>query len=776
MRRCLILYGLTCLIGQVLSVRELATAFHGNELVYGVVLAVWLLLFAAGSAGLGRLAGKYSLGVPAFALALAGGGALVPAAVLLARTSRYFLFGGGGIAPSLGGVLLATFVSLAPLCLVLGFFYALACSIASRLDESAASAAARVYLGEAIGTFLGGILLTYILLQAMDALEIALILAATDCLAGFAVWRHSSRAAEKRGWALLACCALFSATALSALSRSPTPYLSFGGVIDLLSLTPRFEGRVLLYSADTIYGRVDVAENHGQEEFYQNGSLVGTTHMDRSAEEAAFLAVLAHPAPGRMLIIGGAVNGVLSKALELPWMKVDDVELDPELVAAARQYGDEAQKAALNPTDRARILTGADGRLVVKRCVERYDVILSAAPNPTTGLINRFYTREFFDEARHALKRDGLLALGLEGTPRSYMSAPQRALAAEILATLQSVFGKSVAAFPSDNRVYFLASKSSSFPDAAAWPLRMRTWGMRPAWLAEGVLAEITNPARALQFQASLKGGAINTDMRPAAYYQELLLWAEAFQIGGTQLLRWALRLDIWSVLFFIAMATGILALAAAFTSRPIRVGLPATRAYAGLAGIVLEMALVFAFQSLYGYVYGQLGILFAAFMLGTAAGAVLAAGFLTSPANFGTLAVCQMALALLAALFVPVLFWLERSGAGIAPIGATVVVPFLNFCVGAIVGVQYPVSVALGAAESDDLPRPGAMAAGLYAMELAGAGVGALLAGAVLIPVLGIFMTCWAICALSLASLPLLALAARRRQRTRGASIGSVG
>ncbi len=776
MRRCLILYGLTCVIGQVLSVRELATAFHGNELVYGVVLAVWLLLFAAGSAGLGRLAGKYSLSVPAFAWALAGGGALVPVTVLLARTSRYFLYGGSGISPSLGGVLLTTFITLAPLCLVLGFFYALACSIVSRLEESAVSAATRVYLGEAAGTFLGGILLTYVLLQMMDAFEIALVLAAVDCLAAFAVWRHSSRAAEKRGWALLACCILFSATAFSALSKSAAPYGAFGGVIDVLSLAPRFEGRVLLHSADTIYGRVDVAENHGQTEFYQNGSLAGTTQMDRSAEEAAFLAVLAHPAPGRMLIIGGAVNGVLSKALELPWMRVDNVELDPELIASARQFGDEAQKAALTPTDRARILTDADGRLVVKRSVERYDVILSAAPNPTSGLINRFYTREFFQEARRALKKDGVLALSLEATPRSYMSAPQGALAADIFATLQSVFGKSVAAFPSDNVIHFLASKSRAFPDTAVWPLRMRAWGMHPAWLTEGVLAEITNPASARQFQARLKGGSINTDMRPAAYYQELLLWADAFQIGGMQLLHWALTLDIWSVLLFIALATGILALAATFSSRPIRVGLPATRAYAGLAGIVLEIVLIFAFQSLYGYVYGQLGILFAAFMLGTAAGAVLAAGWLAPQANFGTLAICQTALALLAALLVPVLFWLEKSGPGMALAGATIVVPFLNFCVGAFVGVQYPVSVALGAAASDNLARPGAMAAGLYAMELAGACAGALLAGTVLVPVLGICMTCWTVCALSLASLPLLALAARRRQRAGGTSISSVG
>src|SRR5208337_3298949 len=110
MRRCLILYGLTCIIGRVLTLRELAITFHGNELVYGAALAVWLLLVALGSGVLGKLAGRRSLGIPAFVLALAGSGALAPAAVLLARTLRYALFGGGAltVTPSLGGVLLAT--------------------------------------------------------------------------------------------------------------------------------------------------------------------------------------------------------------------------------------------------------------------------------------------------------------------------------------------------------------------------------------------------------------------------------------------------------------------------------------------------------------------------------------------------------------------------------------------------------------------------------------------------------------------------------------------
>lgn len=127
----------------------------------------------------------------------------------------------------------------------------------------------------------------------------------------------------------------------------------------------------------------------------------------------------------------------------------------------------------------------------------------------------------------------------------------------------------------------------------------------------------------------------------------------------------------------------------------------------------------------------------------------------------------------MLAAAFVPILSWLAASGGWPGPAGATVLLPLLSLCVGALVGVQYPVSVALGEMHGGDETRPGAVAAGLYALELAGACAGALLAGTVLIPVLGIPGVCWAVAALSLAGLPLLLLAGRRLQ---GDGFGAAG
>lgn len=56
------LIGLTSIIGQVLLMRELVAVFYGNELVFGLILAFWLLWGPVGSWGLARIVGRWRLG------------------------------------------------------------------------------------------------------------------------------------------------------------------------------------------------------------------------------------------------------------------------------------------------------------------------------------------------------------------------------------------------------------------------------------------------------------------------------------------------------------------------------------------------------------------------------------------------------------------------------------------------------------------------------------------------------------------------------------------
>lgn len=750
MRRCLVLYGLTCLVAQVLALRELAVVFQGNELVYGAALAVWLALTAVGSGLLGRLAVRHTLGVPAFALTLAGGGVLAPVTILLARLTRFLVI--GGAAPSLGAVLLAALITFAPLCLLLGFFYALACAVAGRGPEPAPATSARVYGFAALGAFVGGLLLTCLLLNAMSAFEIGLALAALDCLTAFVLWWHTPRAGRYGGWALALLAAAFVAFAISPMNE----------VADFLS--QRFPDRVLRLAVDTPCGRVQVAEAGGQVEFYQNGSRVGVARLDRAAEEAAFLPLLAHPQPRRVLLIGGAAAGVLRKTLELPWLRVDYTDVDPALIATAQEFADPKDREAL-ASPRVTLITDVDARRFIQTTPIRYDIILSAAPEPATAWFNRFYTQEFFLEARRALAANGVFAFALDGAP-ARLNAAQRAEAASLYATARRSFG-SVLVLPSDTGIRFFATPPATAFDTPVWAARMRFWQMHPAWLNETALRDLTNPTRLAALQsalASVRAPALHTDLRPLVYDRWQQRWAEALRVNGVPLLDWARELDLWTALLAVAVVTAVTAAGATFARRPLRVGLPAARMFAGFAGMALELVLILAFQGLYGCAYGQLGLLLGAFMVGVAMGAHLSARSAAQRTDLRMMLVLQTALGVLAAALAPVLGVLSSPAARVMPPWIALVIPLLSLCVGVLVGGQYPLAVAACSAPSRGVEPARTVAAGLYAFELLGAGIGALLATAVLVPALGLVATCWLVCALSMAALPLILLSERKR------------
>jgi spermidine synthase len=191
-----------------------------------------------------------------------------------------------------------------------------------------------------------------------------------------------------------------------------------------------------------------------------------------------------------------------------------------------------------------------------------------------------------------------------------------------------------------------------------------------------------------------------------------------------------------------LAALAGALTLGAAcFRRRPSALVAPATLAASGWAGITLEVVILFAFQGLYGYVYEQLGVLFAAFMVGLAAGCYLAAPRATAGDRLMGLTMAQALLALLAATM-PMLFQ-RFAAAGIGGMGETVGLAALNLVVGGLTGYQFPLAAAVVIED----PSHAAGRSGLvYGLDLAGSSLGALVSGALLIPVLGLASTCSAV------------------------------
>jgi spermidine synthase len=182
--------------------------------------------------------------------------------------------------------------------------------------------------------------------------------------------------------------------------------------------------------------------------------------------------------------------------------------------------------------------------------------------------------------------------------------------------------------------------------------------------------------------------------------------------------------------------------------------------------GMAVESVGLLVFQSALGYLYHALGLLVAAFMVGLAWGAAAAGRW--APAQAGErgragsarILVAALLTSVLAAVVLPSLFHAVMPVPALA--AAAVAVVFLS--VGSLAGAIFPIAAALYRgpaviAATGGLP---AAAGALYAAELAGSAGGALLAGALAVPLLGVGGTAYLMALLLLAPL-LLCLACLR-------------
>ncbi|MCX5976324.1 MAG: fused MFS/spermidine synthase [Coprothermobacterota bacterium] len=123
-------------------------------------------------------------------------------------------------------------------------------------------------------------------------------------------------------------------------------------------------------------------------------------------------AMVTHPDPRRVLILGGGEGATLREALrhrtvEKVWM----FDLDPEVLEACRTFLPEWSAGAFD--DPRLTLRIGDARAMLEEYQgEPFDVILSDLTDPfTEGPSYRLFTREFFTLVKQRLAPDGIFAL-----------------------------------------------------------------------------------------------------------------------------------------------------------------------------------------------------------------------------------------------------------------------------------------------------------------------------------------------------------------------------
>ena len=627
------LIGFTSVIAQIVLMRELIVVFYGNEISLGIMLAGWLFWTAAGSSVLGRAAGRWrdSRKLMACLETLIAG--VFPLTILAVRASRPALQSVPGEILGPAPMFLTSLITLSLFCLLSGGLFASGSRLCGEeARTSTATAASSVYLLEAAGSGLGGILASLFLIRHLTSFEIAACVALLNLLA--AAWIGVRTPALRR---VLLALLLVAALLIPRAAR----------LLEAKSLALLWHGFALVESRNSIYGNLALVATSESRSLFENGLRILTVPDPSAAEEAVHFALLEHTAPRSLLLIGGGINGSLAQALQYSSLeRVEYVELDPAILGVAERHFAQAWTRARS--DPRVLIHPVDGRLFLKTSQANFDVIIINLPDPFTAQLNRFYTQEFFLEAAEKLKPGGVLSFQVTGA-ENYISQELADLLRCLEKTLRAVFPQ-VVAIPGET-VHFLATNQpgSLTRDPSVLMTRLRERRIHTQYFREYYIPFQMSPDRMLDLELQIepqRATPINRDFTPIAYYFDVVLWSSRFRSHWRDLLESLARMRFAAVAG--AVALGLLALTPLVwlyerlrnlrhrktTSHHATLGLCV--AAMGFTLLGLEVLLLLGFQALYGYVYQQLAILVALFMVGMATGAWLALRY-TTPCRGGS-------------------------------------------------------------------------------------------------------------------------------------------
>lgn len=167
--------------------------------------------------------------------------------------------------------------------------------------------------------------------------------------------------------------------------------------------------RRVLYSGQSSFQDIQVLETEQFGPSLVLDGIMQTTTGDEFIyhEMMAFVALVTHPDPRRVLVIGGGDGGTVREVLRCPTVEeVALVEIDREVVDVARRYLP-AHTTALD--DPRLTIRYEDGAAYLRSRPGEYDVVLVDATDPEgDGPGTVLYTQDFHKDVRGALRSGGL--------------------------------------------------------------------------------------------------------------------------------------------------------------------------------------------------------------------------------------------------------------------------------------------------------------------------------------------------------------------------------
>ncbi len=734
--------GFYALISQVSFLREILVVFYGNELCIGLIFSFWLVGIFIGAlvASYGRT-GESKLAVLAncifFLLII-----LTPLQIGMIRLSRVIFSTPPGEYIEFFKIIAASSMFVSPTSILIGALFPIISKLFSAHRDWNATTVTNVYIWEAIGSLCGGLAFTFLLIPFFDTFTIVFmaspLLALSIGLLSTLIMLRGLKTLFQVQSVSLICIVIFlffigiphDIDRETAMRR----WQSFAGSIELVQ------------EKDSRYQNIAIARQDELYSVYINGQYQNSFPDPYQSTIRAHLIMSQHPEPRSLLIIGGGYTGLLEEILKYPVQRVDYVELDPVLIPLVSTYL--TQRIAETLDDPRIHIYNVDGRHFLKFSRNLYDIVLVSSQDPSTASANRYYTREFFGEAKEKLTPGGVFVTTLSSSV-NYFGEDMLGYVSSVYDSIRSVF-KNVVISPTED-AFFFASDSpeacSSDPEKLA--SRFQSRGIQSE-LFSGDFFKLVFPSERVEFvKRTLEEHSeisLNTDFKPVTYFYSLKLWA---RYSGSSIQKLLTVIDKKGKAIWVLLAVIILLVSLIWTfpigkkgSHSIKPPLILCIASTGFSGMAWSLMLIFSFQNILGYLYGAMGALIAIFMLGLALGGLSMRFLHERMSEIFLITFSDLLVLVFSFLIIPALSVLY-SIEGEISLMTEFFFYILMFISGFLTGFEFPVAVRFYLSVSRDIRRSAGIIDG---SDHIGASFGALLTGVLLIPLAGLWLSAIAV------------------------------
>lgn len=406
---------------QMIGTRMIAPFFGNSLFLWGSIISIFLAALSIGY-GIGGALADRSPRLETLAIALCAAGGWLLALPSVWPPLAYSLGDSEFLGDRLGSFIVS-FILFLPPSVLLGMVSPFMVRLATVHHLLAGSSAGNIYTISTTGSILGTLLTSFYLLSAIGVR--GLLFGLGGGLLLVAIW-------SSVGLARLAPVVIGAAMAGLAVALPHDPSLFVPSSVAL-------EGSRTIHEEDTAYSRLlifdmpyggkeirfMVADQGAQGRWCQDGDRL----CDLDYLTFMYLAQLYHPNPERGCILGLGAGIMPYRFYQThPGMALDNVEIDPDVVRVAREYGpfDDFPGHQTHVTDARRFMENAAGK---------YDIVwldVYAGLYLPTHLV----TREFFQLLSDRLGPDGVLAMNYIGTLTGKGSMQTRS----VIRTMEAVF------------------------------------------------------------------------------------------------------------------------------------------------------------------------------------------------------------------------------------------------------------------------------------------------------------------------------------------------